>query len=320
MLTLDYNKHQFIATMTMKINDEYKHQIAFSAKLVILKQLLLHQDKQSKILENYTGQYSLDDKQIQEMRSLLGKNDVELNKLLNQSINDFISGKHLKDVKTPELIKYSYEYQKNNFISRIADYMKQYGLKIPLHFEDDALLFGENIAKIAFVETLTALEFEGLISILSLKEGVSKPHENTYQGWEIPSVGSSRSNYITFQVPTATIQLKKKLINLIEPNLSYESYRLSFKGKEIPIPEGDQDALCRVLFKDKKSMSKHWSYDQILEAWGGNYEDKDAWRKVYNAGREINKKVALSTTINDLIGVKTRTTFINPKYLPPQAK
>ncbi len=306
--------------MTIKIDEEYNKQRAFSARLIILRQLLFSQEKPSEIIKRYSGRYSLSGEESQEIQSFLGKNRDELISLFNQSVNNFISGEYLREVQNPDLIKYSYEYQKNNFISGIADFIKRYGLKIPLHYEDDALLFGENIARISFVESLIALEFEGLISIISLQEGESKPHENIYQGWEILSLGSSRNNYITFQVPITTIQLKRKLINLIEPNLSYESYRLSFKGKEIPIPEGDQDALCRVLFKNKKSMSKHWSYDEILEAWGGNYEDKDAWRKVYNAGREINKKVAISTTVDDFLIVKTKSTFINPKYLSLQAK
>jgi len=300
----------------MKIDDEYKNQMAFSARLIILRQLLLSQEKPSEIIKRYSDTYSLSDKDSKEAQSLLVKSKDELIKLFNQSVDDFISGKYLREIQNPDFIKYSYEYQKNNFINEIANYIKRYGLKIPLHSEHDAPLFGENPAKINFVETLIALEFEDLISIVILQEGVSKPHENTYQGWEIPSLSQSRSDFITFQVPIATIKLKKKLINLIEPNLSYESFRLSFKGKEIPIPEGDQDALCKVIFKDKKSMLKHWSYDEVLEAWGGNYEDKDAWRKVYNAGREINKKVALSTTIDDLLGIKTKTTYVNPKYLP----
>ncbi|NMB56548.1 hypothetical protein GYA19_01250 [Candidatus Beckwithbacteria bacterium] len=306
--------------MTIKIDEEYRSQRVFSVKLIILRQFLFSKEKSSEIIKRYSNIYSLSDKDSKEMQSILVKGKDELIKIFNQSVNNFISGKYLREIQNPDLIKYSYEYQKNNFIKEIANYVKRYGLKIPLHSEYDAFLFGENPAKINFVETLIALEFENLISIISLQEGVSKPHKNTYQGWEIPSMGQTRSDFITFQVPTATIKLKRKLINLIEPNLSYESFRLSFKGKEILIPEGDQDALCKVLFRDKKSMLKHWSYDEILEAWGGNYENKDAWRKVYNAGREINKKVAISTTIDDLIGVKTKTTFVNPKYLPSQAK
>jgi len=302
--------------MIMTTDEEYRNQRIFSAKLIILRQLLFSQEKPLEIIKHYSNTYSLSDKDSKEMQLLLGIAKYEMIKLYNQTVNDFVSGKYLKEIQNPDFIKYSYEYQKNTFIGKISDYIKRYGLKIPLHYEDDTSLFGENAVKISFIETLIALEFESLISIVTLQEGTSKPHENTYQGWEIPSLGRSGSSFITFQVPIATILLKRKLINLVEPNLSYQSYRLSFKGKEISIPEGDQDALCRVLFRDKKSMLKHWSYDEMLDEWGGNYKDKEAWRKVYNAGREINKKVAINTTIDDLIGIKTRTTFVNPKYLP----
>lgn len=60
---------------------------------------------------------------------------------------------------------------------------------------------------------------------------------------------------------------------------------------------------------------KEWTWDEMLEKWGGNYEDKDNWRKVYNAGREVNIKVASETAIKDLLLVKKLTVAINPKYL-----
>ena len=67
---------------------------------------------------------------------------------------------------------------------------------------------------------------------------------------------------------------------------------------------------------DEKAMEKEWSWDEVLEKWGGNYEKKENWRKVYNAGSEVNKKVAIETGIKDLFIVRKKTIFVNPKYLP----
>ena len=100
--------------------------------------------------------------------------------------------------------------------------------------------------------------------------------------------------------------------------LSYDDVacKISFRDKSIPIPQNtDQESLCRVVFADKNNVTQVWSWDEMLEKWGGNYESKDAWRKVYNAGREVNKKIAIETGVKDLLIVKKHTVTLNPKYL-----
>jgi len=98
--------------------------------------------------------------------------------------------------------------------------------------------------------------------------------------------------------------------------LKYMFHTIRFKGKEISIPpDTDQDSLCSVVIVNKKAKKKEWSWDELLEKWGGNYEDKDNWRKVYNAGREINLKVAAETIVKDLLVVRTKTIRVNPKYI-----
>lgn len=91
-----------------------------------------------------------------------------------------------------------------------------------------------------------------------------------------------------------------------------------FLGKEIVIPsDTNQESLCKVLFKDKKSMCKVWDWDEMLEKWGdeytGAYEKRD-WRKVYDAAREVNQKVAAKTAVEDLLIATAKTVAVNPKY------
>ena len=62
-------------------------------------------------------------------------------------------------------------------------------------------------------------------------------------------------------------------------------------------------------------MNREWSWDELLDKWGGGYEEKNQWRIVYNAGREVNKKVAIETGVKDLFIVKKQTIKLNPKYL-----
>ena len=304
--------------MTMKIDEEYKTYTAFVTKLAVIKQLLLNQEEPSYILERYTQKHLLSEEQFQGIQSLVNKDKNELIRLLDKSIKDFMAGRHLDKITNPELIKYAYKYQKDNFINKIADYIKQYGLKIPLHFEEDASLFGENTTRITFIETLIALESEGFISIVSLREGVSKPHEiiTADAGVWALTKDENRSGFTVYPVPIATIQLTGKLISLIEPRLSYTPHKLSFKGKVIFIPEGDQDTLCRVILRNKNAMKREWSWDEVLEKSGERNIDTSMWRRVYNAGREINKKVAIETTIKDLLDVRKQTISVNTKYLP----
>lgn len=305
--------------MTMKINDEYKNQVLFRSRLVVLKHLLLNQEEPSYILGHYIDKHELSEEQYRDIQSLVNKDKDELTKLLGKNIKDFIAGRYLSKTTSSELIRYSYEHQKDNFINKIADYIKQYGLKIPLHFEDDASLFGENIARITFIETLIALEFEGLITIISLREGMSKSHEDTpgrADFWSL-ATGYSKNSFTAFPVPIANIRLTKKLIGLIEPHLSYQAHKIHFKGKDIFIADGFQDSLCRVLMKNAKMMKKEWSWDEVLDERKGKEDyGTNGWRKVYGAGREVNKKVAVETGIKDLLIVRKNTIFVNPKYLP----
>lgn len=116
-------------------------------------------------------------------------------------------------------------------------------------------------------------------------------------------------------------KLKKEVVFEVnsgrqEPSYNPDLSEITFLGKTIPIPPNtDQDDLCRVILQDGKSMSKIWHCDKMLEKWGGNYEGKTRWRKVYSAGREVNQKVAAKTTIEDLLIVKTKTITVNPEYL-----
>lgn len=102
----------------------------------------------------------------------------------------------------------------------------------------------------------------------------------------------------------------------LPPSYDPQTSTISFSDKTIPIPTNtNQNDLCKVIFETKTNMNKQWSWDEMVEEWGGGYTDKDQWRVVYNAGREVNKKVAIETGVKDLFIVKKQTIKLNPKYL-----
>jgi len=115
-------------------------------------------------------------------------------------------------------------------------------------------------------------------------------------------------------VPT----LKQKIRESRFPPPVYNSisHKIEFAGVEVQIPyDSDQDSLCRALFKDEMSCHKEWSWDELIEQWGEGGNKRSGWRTVYNAGREINNKVAAETTVKDLLLVRKLTIALNPKYV-----
>lgn len=99
------------------------------------------------------------------------------------------------------------------------------------------------------------------------------------------------------------------------PNYDTVDCIIHFRGKNIQIPHNsDQELLCKVVLRNKQSMLKKWPWDEAVEAWGDE-PDTIGWRKVYNAGRAINDKVAVETATKDFLIVKTKFVQLNPKFL-----
>ena len=86
-------------------------------------------------------------------------------------------------------------------------------------------------------------------------------------------------------------------------------------GKETPIPpNSNMHYLCNVLFKHTNDKKKTWSWDEIVEEWGESAEDYKP-RIIHTAGRGVNTKIAMNTTVKDLLIITLKTVQINPKYL-----
>lgn len=112
-----------------------------------------------------------------------------------------------------------------------------------------------------------------------------------YQGWEKLTENKSAS----FDMTMSKIVIGNKTIDIKQDTNHWE--------------------LCRCIFKNASSKKKLWNNDELLEKWGGGFESNDSKRKVYDAAREINQKIAQETDIKDFFIFTTKTVQLNPKYL-----
>ncbi len=90
---------------------------------------------------------------------------------------------------------------------------------------------------------------------------------------------------------------------------------LVIRNKKINIKlNTDQSELCKVIFQSHNSLKKVWNYDELAKKWGENPIDIK-WRRFYQAGREINKKIAMKASFNDFFICKKTSVSINTLYL-----
>lgn len=124
--------------------------------------------------------------------------------------------------------------------------------------------------------------------------------------------------FLDYVFPDIVDSLKQKISTCRFPDPEYDikGRKIVFAGVNIGIPyNSDQELLCQTLFKNKLSRNREWSWDEVIEGWGDEISGQNQWRRVYNAGREINSKVAMETTLKDLLVVKKYSIAVNSKYV-----
>ena len=87
----------------------------------------------------------------------------------------------------------------------------------------------------------------------------------------------------------------------------------------------NQKDLCRLLLKDKESINREWSCDEVLESWGwkadriynkdGQFLNKNR-TIVYRAARDLNSRIMNLTDgkVKELFAFDTKEVSINKKY------
>lgn len=120
--------------------------------------------------------------------------------------------------------------------------------------------------------------------------------------------------------------LKKEMVRFSEfkSNLSEKEHTLSFderdsvlsfQGKKITISKNkrsDSHHLLSTLFKEREKI---WALDEIQSDWDPELEKEIEWRKIYNACRLVNNKIALVTQVTDFLSCSSTEVFINKRYL-----
>lgn len=138
---------------------------------------------------------------------------------------------------------------------------------------------------------------------------------------------------IVFKVRSNSLDDLKKLLQLFDSKITTSSITANpqstksipiydtnkcefiFMNKTISIPPNtNQDALCKVILKNRSSLGKKWSWDEVVEKWGDDPEGSKK-HKVYSAAREINDKVAIETGFKGFFITTLSTTQVNPEII-----
>ncbi len=88
--------------------------------------------------------------------------------------------------------------------------------------------------------------------------------------------------------------------------LTIGEYAIKINGPE-------QKEFLKIVFKDKKELSKEWFFSEISELYDFAMKVND--KKFYNAAYQVNLKIAQKTPIKDFLITTKQSVRINPKYL-----
>jgi hypothetical protein len=100
---------------------------------------------------------------------------------------------------------------------------------------------------------------------------------------------------------------------LLRPSYDTKSHKLIFANTIIDIPSGDQQDLCRILFK-KSKPSKPVNIGDALMKMDILIDNIKGNKKVYYTKAHLNDTVAKAVQIGDLVVVDNKKILINKKY------
>lgn len=212
-------------------------------------------------------------------------------------------------------------------------------------WEDESQLFDHKESKIYyynFTVALKKLEKEGFLKILDIDfDFTERPKNLTGFDKDYAFFYPAEHCHVLIEIVEKNKTINSKVakqdtnkLNKADP-FQKENFKISFKktfydsktatltlnGIKIQIPPNtNQDYLCQIIFSNQKSMKKKWEWDEIEESekWGNKSEsdDKEPWRKTYNAAGGVNIKITIDMGIKDFFLTKPcKIVQINPKFL-----
>lgn len=188
---------------------------------------------------------------------------------------------------------FNYENNKSHLIKILDSNIKKYGNTFLINYE----VLAQCLSEFRYLETLIA--FELLENYLEIKKLYFKKKEL----YCLLTVKERLIKKLGVNIKTENITNKA---SFREGVLSINGANIDYKRKE------NQSCLLATLFKHPKN---NYFYIDVTDDWGEEFEKGKGWRKVYTAGDEINKSVAIETGIKDFIIKDTKKIQINPKYI-----
>lgn len=193
---------------------------------------------------------------------------------------------------------YEFEIEKQSISKLIGEYYDKKLIKLTQMDINSDYLFQNGIDRnrVRIFRTLNRMEKEGLIEFINYFEKTHFAFDANTQGiFELDEMWKTSFFATEYFLKTwEKIKEKKLIAPKIKSNPIFEENppKITWGDVIVPIPYGSKQlCACRVLFKKKKGEIVEW--DEIMSEIKGEEDmfDKNDWRKVYDAVKEVNKKV-----------------------------
>ena len=102
---------------------------------------------------------------------------------------------------------------------------------------------------------------------------------------------------------------------LLRPSYDAKDHKLIFANTIIDIPTGDQELVCKCLFRAGKPVSKPVGIGDVLIKLGVHSDQIKGNKRVHYAKAHLNNTVAKKVQVNDLFDIANKSIWFNQKYL-----
>lgn len=102
---------------------------------------------------------------------------------------------------------------------------------------------------------------------------------------------------------------------LLRPSYDAKNRKLIFANTIIDIPTGDQELVCKCLFRASKPVSKPVGIGDVLIKLGVPTNQIKGNKRVHYAKAHLNTTVAKKVQVSDLFEIENKSIWFNPKYL-----
>ncbi len=102
---------------------------------------------------------------------------------------------------------------------------------------------------------------------------------------------------------------------LLKPSYIAKDHKLIFANTIIDIPIGDQELICKIMFRAGKPVSKPVGIGDALMKMGVAIEQIKGNKRVHYAKANLNITIAKKVQVNDLFEIEDKSIRFNPKYV-----